>query len=486
MWRTVINKKNLNQNFKEFFNNFRNIFFKLRSYLRKSLASLFLSLGMTIYNRKLSRFPIENLRRIPDLNLWSNKNNKKLFQIVKYDNYAAKLWLEGHCKKSIQLQKEIHFEYYDYLNLDISTHFPNNMSANWTYKIGHFYFLGIFSAAQKMKIVPSKKRVLFQEPGVSNLNILDSASSHFQIVRSPLGIDWSNTPALWHLYERLNMIKIENGFIHIYELAEQVMDQRFKSKETPRPFFHLDENYVNNSRQVLSKLGLRKNKKFIGLHVRNIGGKYFLRNQSIETYLPAIKFIISQGFQVIRIGNPSDDVMPPLDGLIDLTKKQNIANKLDAYILANCEFFIGTNSGPASIPQIFAIPTLFTNMTSLGKNILTSIPGSKYIPKTFMNSKNEKLSLSQVLSHPVTGFSELDSYNMNKYGFGYQNNSADDILLGVREMFDFIYDSNLSSKTSKFVNALDQINKEFEPIGRGIYSEAYLEKNEDWFLKLNS
>jgi hypothetical protein len=52
-------------------------------------------------------------------------------------------------------------------------------------------------------------------------------------------------------------------------------------------------------------------------------------------------------------------------------------------------------------------------------------------------------------------------------------------------MFDFVYNSNLSSKKSKFLNALNQINKEFEPIGRGIYSEAYLEKNEDWFLKLN-
>ena len=442
-------------------------------------------MGFTIYNRKLNRFPSENLRRLSDLNLWSNKNNKKIFQITQYDNYAAKLWIEGHCKKSIQLQKEIHIEYYNYLNLDMSTHVPNCMSANWTYKIGHFYFLGVFSAAQKMKIVPSKKRVLFQEPGVSNLNILDSASSHFQIVRSPLGIDWSNLPAFWHLYERLNMIKIENSFIHIYELIEQVMDLRLKSEETPSPFFHLNEDYVIESIQILNNLGLHKNKKFIGLHVRNIGGKYFLRNQSIETYLPAIKFIISQGFQVIRIGNPSDDVIPSLDGFIDLTKNQNLSNKLDAYILANCEFFIGTSSGPANIPQIFGIPTLFTNMTSLGKNILTSTPGSRYIPKTFINSKNKKLSLSQILSNPITGYSELDFYNMKKYGFGYQNNSADDILLGVIEMFDFVYNSNLSSKKSKFVNVLDQINKEFEPMGRGIYSEAYLEKNEDWFLKFN-
>jgi putative glycosyltransferase (TIGR04372 family) len=478
-------KSNIIQNFKDFFDNLRHIFFKLRLDLRRTLASLFFSLGMTVYNQKLSGFSFENLRRLPDLNLWSNKNNKKFFQIVKCDNYAAKLWLEGHCKKSIQLQKENHIDYYNYLNLDISTHFPNCMSANWTYKIGHFYFLGIFSAAQKMGIVPSKKRVLFQEPGVSNLNILDSASSHFQIVRSPLGIDWSNLPALWHLYERLNMIKTENSFIHIYELIEQVMDLRLKSEEAQRPFFQLDENYVIESIQILNNLGLRNNKKFIGLHVRNIGGKYFLRNQSIDTYLPAIKFIISEGFQVIRIGNPSDDVIPPLDGFIDLTKNLSLSNKLDAYILANCEFFIGTNSGPASIPQIFGIPTLYTNMTSLGKNILTSIPGSRYIPKTFTNSKNIKLSLSQILSNPVTGYSELNSHNMKKFGFGYQNNSADDILSGVIEMFDFVYNSNLSSKKSKFLNALNQINEEFEPIGRGIYSEAYLEKNEDWFLKFN-
>lgn len=196
----------------------------------------------------------------------------------------------------------------------------------------------------------------------------------------------------------------------------------------------------------------------------------------MDTYLPAIKFIISQGFQVIRIGNPSDDVIPPLKGFIDLTKNQKISNKLDAYILANCEFFIGTNSGPANIPQIFGVPTLFTNMTSLGKNIFTSSPGSKYIPKTFIDSKNKKLSLSQILSNAVTGYSELNFHNMKKFGFKYQNNSSDDILLGVIEMLDFVYNSRITSKESKFSNILNQIYNEFEPIGRGIYSESYLEK----------
>jgi len=449
------------------------------------LTSLVLSLGFTIYNRKLNRFPSENLRRLPDLNLWSNKNNNKIFQIAKYDSYASKLWLDGHCKKSIKLQKEIHADYYKYLNLDMSAHFPNCMSSNWTYKIGHFHYLGVFSAAQKMKIVPAKKRILFHEPKVSNINILDSASSHFQIVRSPLGVEWSNLPAVWHLFERLNIIKTESNFIHIYELVEQVMDQRSKSEEISHPLFQLDENYIFESLKILNNLGLSSDKKFIGLHIRNIGGKYFLRNQSVDTYLPAIKYVISQGFQVIRIGNPSDDVIPPLNGFIDLTKNQKILNKLDAYILANCEFFIGTNSGPANIPQIFGVPTLFTNMTSLGKNIFTSSPGSKYIPKTFINSKNKKLSLSQILSNPVTGYSELNFHNMKKFGFKYQNNSSDDILLGVIEMLDFVYNSKITSKKSKFSNVLNQIYNEFEPIGRGIYSESYLEKNEDWFLQLN-
>jgi hypothetical protein len=115
-------KNNIIQNFKDFFDNLRHIFFKLRLDLRRTLASLFFSLGMTVYNQKLSGFSFENLRRLPDLNLWSNKNNKKFFQIVKCDNYAAKLWLEGHCKKSIQLQKENHIDYYNYLN------YNNNMS----------------------------------------------------------------------------------------------------------------------------------------------------------------------------------------------------------------------------------------------------------------------------------------------------------------------------------------------------------------------
>jgi hypothetical protein len=74
---------------------------------------------------------------------------------------------------------------------------------------------------------------------------------------------------------------------------------------------------------------------------------------------------------------------------------------------------------------------------------------------------------------------------MKKFGFKYQNNSSDDILLAVIEMLDFVYNSKITSKKSKFSNVLNQIYNEFEPIGRGIYSESYLEKNEDWFLRLN-
>lgn len=134
------------------------------------------------------------------------------------------------------------------------------MSSNWTYKIGHFHLLGVFSGAQKMKIVPAKKRILFHEPKVSNLNILDSASSHFQIVRSPLGIEWSNSPAVWHLFERLNIIKTENSFIHIYELVEQIMDQRSKSDKTLHPLFQLSEDYIFEALKILNNLGLSNDK----------------------------------------------------------------------------------------------------------------------------------------------------------------------------------------------------------------------------------
>ena len=68
---------NIIQNFRESLDNLRNIFFKSRIDFRNILTSLVLSLGFTIYNRKLNRFPSENLRRLPDLNLWSNKNNNK-------------------------------------------------------------------------------------------------------------------------------------------------------------------------------------------------------------------------------------------------------------------------------------------------------------------------------------------------------------------------------------------------------------------------
>ena len=99
----------------------------------------------------------------------------------------------------------------------------------------------------------------------------------------------------------------------------------------------------------------------------NLGAKPIIRDDStrnteIATYLPALEWLVSKGFVVVRLGDTS---MSPVSllGVLDLARHPERSPEMDLYFIEQSYFMLGTDSGPAILAYLFGCPLLYSNAT---------------------------------------------------------------------------------------------------------------------------
>ncbi len=117
---------------------------------------------------------------------------------------------------------------------------------------------------------------------------------------------------------------------------------------------------------ALKQKGVDDKRWFACLHMREADYKWRKtgqtpRNVDPGTYLPMIEDIITkQGGQVVRLGDPSMTALPPMDGLIDLSRDADTF-PLQAFATSRARYFIGTDSGPTQLADALKVPSATTN-----------------------------------------------------------------------------------------------------------------------------
>lgn len=103
-------------------------------------------------------------------------------------------------------------------------------------------------------------------------------------------------------------------------------------------------------------------------------GSRDFRNCDIKNYLPAAQFLAAQGIYAIRMGihRPEEQLPADIDPrIIDYTGKirptLDDPDFADAYIQANCKFFLGTTSGIYILSSMFGVPVAYANMIPYGE-----------------------------------------------------------------------------------------------------------------------
>jgi|SaaInlStandDraft_4_1057021.scaffolds.fasta_scaffold32625_2 putative glycosyltransferase (TIGR04372 family) len=253
-----------------------------------------------------------------------------------------------------------------------------------------------------------------------------------------------------------------------------------KALNPKKPFCSLLDNEIEKGKNIFLKNSIDTTKKFVAFHVRDDAfhpeQDLDYRNGSISNMIPALNTIEENGFLSFRMGKIQEEIN--LDdypeNVVDYANSFH-SDFMDAYLISQCEFFIGSTSGLFAIPFLFNKPQLSINMiplhdTGLGVNDI-------YIPKMLW-SINEKrlLSFSEMLEIPRSDLLNGEFYRNNN--IEPIENTSDEIENGVQEMIKSLkgsiyYDDEYTHFSNKLKNY-------FPECSFGFYSDA---KISPYFLK---
>lgn len=445
------------------------------------ISMVLISGGFSIMKRRVLVVDMQDITSISKIEIFKTSKNKYfLKQVSQKKQKAHDLWQSGFVNESITVDKEVQRDIYDHYGyLNVPDYHPKIMSTFWTNMIGHFAFLGLHLEGQRRGILPKGERHIFDGKETANQQLLSCFSEDYKITKLESTREWSELSTFWPDVEKLNIIKTREDFEHIYVLWEMIWREKRKENQTT-PILKLDDQYIQSSESQLTKLGVNPGDAFVGIHIRESHTANHLRSQPISSYVEPIKYLTQLGFKVIRLGNPSMTKMPELPGLLDLSQGEN-HKILHAYVIAKAKFFIATNSGPGSIPMLFNVPTLHTNVTSINKNVCLQNKGSIYIPKKIVDRNNHALSYGEILQSPI-GYSEKNPTNNSEYKF--LPNSPKEIIGGIEEMVQFLHSNKESMSNFRDDEIISQLRGAYKPLGNGDFSASFLDSNRQWFLNV--
>lgn len=160
-----------------------------------------------------------------------------------------------------------------------------------------------------------------------------------------------------------------------------------------------EKQWINS---FLVNLGMPKDAWYVCLHVREAGfHKQWntiypsMRDADIADYSLAIEQIVNAGGWVLRMGDPSMKPLPAMRNVIDYAHSHFKSPTADVLLAAGCRFFLGTNSGFATIGTIYNVPCALTNWVPIGWPLWPH--QDLMIPKLFREKKSGRfLTVEQI------------------------------------------------------------------------------------------
>lgn len=171
-------------------------------------------------------------------------------------------------------------------------------------------------------------------------------------------------------------------------------------------------------------------KKGREIHERKLGARDdSARNSRIESYFDAIDLLISRGYTVVRVGDPS---MVPLArrGVVDLATSPVRDQVLQLAALMRSRFLICGEAGPAAVTYLTNTPALTVNAT----DPISSYPvrgNCVMLVKAVVDRETDR-----ILSPEDLLGTEYLANLRNTTKFRYLDNSPEEIVEGVVEMLD--------------------------------------------------
>lgn len=190
-------------------------------------------------------------------------------------------------------------------------------------------------------------------------------------------------------------------------------------------------------------------KPIITLHARDQGyhaiAKQGFRNSPIKDYVPAIKHLLNEGYQVVRLG---DVKMPKLDidhsGYFEIPALKHYENALDPFFIKHSDFMIGSQSGPCSYARVLGIPVLSVN--AVFSYTLLPAPMEMACFKRYVevdgNGDEQVWEYDQLLDGNVFQMENLHQFE--KLGLSFINCTPQEITAAVKDMIAWVAQPDLA------------------------------------------
>ncbi len=220
-----------------------------------------------------------------------------------------------------------------------------------------------------------------------------------------------------------------DGEVWGYTHAADKIQKEWERQQRP-PVLSVTDGERKFIDRALNLLGLPEGAWYICLHVREPGFHKgwntlypSMRDANIDDYLPAIDLIVKSGGWVIRMGDPSMKPLAPIPGVIDYAHSTLKTPRADILIPLGCRFFLGTNSGFATIPAIYGVRCVFSNWLPIGLPLWPS--QDLMMPKLFWDESREcYLTIDEIFA---SGVAYIQNWADLPAGIRLHDNTPDDI-----------------------------------------------------------
>ncbi len=278
----------------------------------------------------------------------------------------------------------------------------------------------------------------FSGLGITFLNEEDLHLDYNQWAKANRAPQWEelSTSEKETMTDRFWEYEFPDGSVLCYAHAIARIQKEWEQSKKPS-LFQLAQSEKKWLRTFLKKLGMPSDAWFVCLHVRETGfHKQWnsiypsMRDANIKDYYPAMQEIVNAGGWVLRMGDPSMQKVPTMRNVIDYAHSPHRTPLADLLIAASCRFFLGTNSGFATIPAIYGVPCALSNWVPIGWPIWPS--QDVMICKLFREKATQRLLSLEEIFEKNLAF--LQNWSDLPDDIELVDNSSDDICLLTVEM----------------------------------------------------
>ena len=373
------------------------------------------------------------------------------------------------------------------------------LGTTWFVAIGHVAMLDFYlkkrmlswgAPAQKLVVLNSfadiQGGVLASEFGKKGIDFIGPASleKYYTLHKAPDDLDWHSLSISEKdaLIDEFWEYDFPDGDILTYTHGAARVQQEWEARGL-KSLLSLSPEQQVALQTLREQLGIPRDAWFVCLHVREAGfhakwNKLYptARDAVIDDYANTIHAIVKRGGWVLRMGDTSMKRLPRRPNVIDYAHSPYKCEIADILLAAGCKFFIGTNSGYATIPAIYGVPCVFTNWIPIALPLWFS--QDLMIPKLFWHSgRGSRLSFEEIFGTRLGATQNMQDFPAE---IDILDNSPQDIEDVVSEMFDQLESGVHCSKAQQ-----DRQERYFEiALHHGSYKgsrigKRFLEKNED-------